>query len=69
MNDAEKLRYRFLDKVADWAAATCEVGTDDQIAALALGMQTLITLIDNPPADPVEREQMLERAVTYFFVT
>ncbi len=64
-----ELRERFLDKVADWAVATCEHGTDDQIAALALGMQTLVTLIEKPPADPVEREQMLERAVTYFFVT
>ena len=64
-----ELRQRFLDKVADWAVATCEHGTDDQIAALGLGLQTLPTLIINPPADPFEREQMLERAVTYFFVT
>ncbi|WP_428308256.1 hypothetical protein [Lacipirellula sp.] len=69
MTEHERLRYKFLDKVADWGVATVEHGTDDQIKALQLGLETLVTLILDPPADPTEREQMLERAVTYFFVT
>lgn len=66
MND--DLRYRFLDKVADWGVATVEHGTDDQIAALAIGLELMINTITNPPADPVERDQAIERCVKLFFI-
>lgn len=64
MND----KQQFLNLVKRWGDSTLDHGTPDQIAAFALGLSLLIELIESPPADRIESEQAIERAVKLFFI-
>lgn len=61
-------RQQFLQLVNRWGESTLDHGTPDQIAAFALGLQLLIQLIESPPADRIEADQAIERAVKLFFI-